>query len=129
TGKTREEELWNDLFGSIKDNVNKTSEVINQHQSSNNGILFSNNSNIINASIHNSNWKTGINQRNNNNNDQDNLKDTFKQPSWLTFHKTVNQLSNESNMINNRNSFNRLMDHNITAQLDNIDNDIEVLQI
>ncbi|CAH8573583.1 unnamed protein product [Schistosoma intercalatum] len=129
TGKTREEELWNDLFGSIKDNVNKTSEVINQHQSSNNGILFSNNSNIINASIHNSNWKTGINQRNNNNNDQDNLKDTFKQPSWLTFHKTVNELSNESNMINNRNSFNRLIDHNITAQLDNIDNDIEVLQI
>ncbi|CAH8600091.1 Lebercilin [Schistosoma haematobium] len=128
TGKTREEELWNDLFGSIKDNVNKTSEVINQHQSSNNGILFSNNSNIINASIHNSNWKTGINQRNNNNN-QDNLKDTFKQPSWLAFHKTVNQLSNESNMINNRNSFNRLIDHNITAQLDNIDNDIEVLQI
>ncbi|VDP72357.1 unnamed protein product [Schistosoma mattheei] len=115
---------------SRKDRINSIrKEVINQHQSSNNRILFSNNSNIINASIHNSNWKTGINQRNNNNNDQDSLKDTFKQPSWLTFHKTVNQLSNESNMINNRNSFNRLIDHNITEQLDNIDNDIEVLQI
>ncbi|CAH8615831.1 unnamed protein product [Schistosoma rodhaini] len=137
TGKTREEELWNDLFGSIKDKVHETSEVINQHQPSNDEILLKNNYNIVNEYTHNSNYKTGINQENNNDNDKNHLF-TSKSPSWLTFHKTVNQLSNEFNMTDNRNSLNNIehrtfnnnrFNHITTSQLDNIDTDIEVLQI
>uniref|UniRef100_A0A5K4F8C5 Lebercilin domain-containing protein n=2 Tax=Schistosoma mansoni TaxID=6183 RepID=A0A5K4F8C5_SCHMA len=137
TGKTREEELWNDLFGSIKDKVNETSEVI--HQPSNDEILLRNNYNTVNEYTHNSNYKTGINQENNNDNDKNHLF-TSKSPSWLTFHKTVNQLSNEFNMTDNRNSLNNIehrtfnnnnnrFNHITTSQLDNIDTDIEVLQI
>lgn len=131
TGKTREEELWNDLFGSIKENANDTSQVINQpyQPSSNNGILLSN---TINQSIHHSNRKIGIHQKSNN---KDHNQDTFKQPLWLSNHQTVNQLSNESNILNNQNSINcmKLNNNNnnrlITTQFDHIDTDIEILQI
>ncbi|KAH8858902.1 CCAAT-box DNA binding subunit B [Schistosoma japonicum] len=133
--KTREEQLWNDLFGSMKDNNSETRSLPNSHDIHYDENISKNNFNhSLNEYSHNKNPTMVISQTNNLINHTMNMSNT-KQSSWLSFHKTINQLSNELNIEhypkhnqntinNNNNKFNC-----ITSHINDVDIDIEELQI
>ncbi|KAK4468080.1 hypothetical protein MN116_008069 [Schistosoma mekongi] len=122
--KTSEEQLWNDLFGSKKDN---NSEF---HFHNDENILKNNLNHSISEYSHNKNSHTIITHSNNFINDTMNITN-IKQSPWLSFHKTINQLSNELNIEHHVNHIhnNNKQFNCITSHINDVDADIEELHI
>ncbi|CAH8531745.1 unnamed protein product [Schistosoma turkestanicum] len=120
-GKSKEEELWNDIFGSKKDNNSESRRMKNEHRSTppSDGHLFTNdhnnnNNNLVNGKTLNSSNQKKINfltQKNNitttttttTTNDITNnaLLSNANLPSWLTFNQTISKQQQHSNDCNN----------------------------